>query len=76
VADGTVRDARNVLTQHGLNALFDAVVISEAVGAQKPDPSMFHRALASSASSPAATPARSWWEIASSAMSRAPASSA
>ncbi|MBA3421425.1 MAG: HAD-IA family hydrolase [Thermoleophilaceae bacterium] len=45
VADGTVRDARNVLAQHGLDALFDAVVISEAVGAQKPDPSIFHRAL-------------------------------
>lgn len=32
--------------QHGLDELFDAVVISEEVGAQKPDPSMFRRALA------------------------------
>lgn len=45
VADGRVRDARNVLAQHGLDELFDAVVISEEVGAQKPDPSMFRRAL-------------------------------
>lgn len=45
VADGEVPDARNVLAQHGLDELFDAVVISEEVGAQKPDPSMFSRAL-------------------------------
>ena len=45
VADGRVRDAGNVLAQHGLDELFDAVVISEEVGAQKPDPSMFRRAL-------------------------------
>jgi len=46
VADGEVRDARNVLRQHGLDELFDAVVLSEAVGTHKPDPEMFRRALA------------------------------
>jgi FMN phosphatase YigB (HAD superfamily) len=46
VADGDVRDARNVLRQHGLDELFDAIVISEAEGAQKPAPRMFERALA------------------------------
>jgi putative hydrolase of the HAD superfamily len=45
VADGEVRDARSALAQHGLGELFDAVVISEAVGARKPDPRMFRRAL-------------------------------
>ena len=45
VADGEVRDARNALVQHGLDELFDAVVISEAVGAQKPDARMFLRAV-------------------------------
>lgn len=45
VADGEVRDARGALAQHGLGELFDAVVISEAVGARKPDPRMFRRAL-------------------------------
>jgi len=46
VADGEARDARNALARHGLDELFDAVVISEAVGAHKPDPAMFRRALA------------------------------
>jgi FMN phosphatase YigB (HAD superfamily) len=45
VADGDVRDARNVLRQHALDELFDAIVISEAEGALKPDPRMFERAL-------------------------------
>jgi HAD superfamily hydrolase (TIGR01549 family) len=45
VADGEVRDARKVLAQHGLDRLFDAIVISEAVGTHKPDPRMFRRAL-------------------------------
>ena len=45
VADGEVRDAHNVLRQHGLDELFDAVVISEALGTHKPDPEMFRRAL-------------------------------
>jgi FMN phosphatase YigB (HAD superfamily) len=45
VADGNMRDARNALAQHGLDRLFDAIVISEAVGASKPDPRMFRRAL-------------------------------
>jgi putative hydrolase of the HAD superfamily len=46
VADGEVRDARNALAEHGLDELFDTVVISEAVGARKPNPRMFLRALA------------------------------
>jgi HAD superfamily hydrolase (TIGR01549 family) len=46
VADGEVRDARNALAAHGLDELFDAVVISEALGARKPDAAIFRRALA------------------------------
>ena len=45
VADGEVEDANNVLAQHGLDELFDAVAISEEVGVQKPHPAIFRRAL-------------------------------
>ena len=45
IADGDVRDARNALAQHGLDEMFDAIAISEAVGARKPEPEIFRRAL-------------------------------
>jgi putative hydrolase of the HAD superfamily len=49
---GLVADSRpltpvNVLRQHGIQALFDTVVVSEVVGARKPDAVMFTTALAS-----------------------------
>jgi putative hydrolase of the HAD superfamily len=45
VADGRPGTYRNVLGQYGLYDLFDAVAISEEVGAEKPDPRLFEHAL-------------------------------
>lgn len=45
VADGRPGTYSNVLTQHGLYQLFDAHVISEHLGVEKPDPRMFTEAL-------------------------------
>jgi putative hydrolase of the HAD superfamily len=45
VADGPSADIRRGLEQHGLERFFGAVAISEEVGAEKPDPSMFLHAL-------------------------------
>jgi putative hydrolase of the HAD superfamily len=45
VADGRPNTYTNVLTQHGLYALFDAFAISEQVGVEKPDPRIFVHAL-------------------------------
>lgn len=45
VADTRPATARNVLRQHGIHEMFDAVVISEELNAEKPDPAMFLAAL-------------------------------
>ncbi len=45
VADGRPGTYHNVLHQHGLYHLFDALAISELVGVEKPDSRMFHTAL-------------------------------
>jgi len=46
VSDGQVEGARRILRQHGLEqGLFDTIVISEAVGVQKPDRRIFQAAL-------------------------------
>ena len=45
VADGLVRSFRNTMAQHGLDHVFAAEAISEAVGAEKPDPRMFQAAM-------------------------------
>ena len=45
VADGLVASFHNTMTQHGLDHVFAAKAISEAVGAQKPDARMFQRAM-------------------------------
>ncbi len=46
VSDGQVEGARRILRQHKLEqGLFDTIVISEAVGVQKPDRRMFQAAL-------------------------------
>ena len=45
VADGRPATYANVLGQHGLYDLFDAVAISEEVEVEKPDPRMFTYAL-------------------------------
>jgi putative hydrolase of the HAD superfamily len=45
VADARPRTPENVLRQHGLYDLFDAVAVSEVVGASKPDPRIFRAAL-------------------------------
>jgi HAD superfamily hydrolase (TIGR01549 family) len=45
VADGEVDESRILRVRHGLEDLFAAVVISEAVGASKPDPRPFQTAL-------------------------------
>ena len=45
VADTRSKTAWNVLHQHGLYDLFDALAISEQVGCEKPDPRIFRVAL-------------------------------
>src|SRR5450759_2754250 len=45
VADTRIKTAWNVLHQHNLYDLFDALAISEEVGAEKPDPHIFCAAL-------------------------------
>ena len=45
VADGLVQSFHNTMTQHGLDHIFAAKAISEAVGAEKPDPRMFQAAM-------------------------------
>jgi HAD superfamily hydrolase (TIGR01549 family) len=45
VADGPVKSFQNILGQYDLFDLFDTFAISEAVGAEKPEPAMFHHAL-------------------------------
>jgi putative hydrolase of the HAD superfamily len=46
IADGPAATFRNNLGPYGLYELFDAVAISETVGVCKPDPRIFHHALA------------------------------
>lgn len=45
VSNGPVGNVRNVLSQHSLYDLFDAFAVSEALGVEKPDSSIFIRAL-------------------------------
>ncbi len=45
VADGLAESFRNSMRQNGLSHLFDAWVVSETVGREKPDPLMFRRAM-------------------------------
>lgn len=45
VADGETQSFRNVFRLNGLDACFDAWIISEEVGVQKPAPAMFERAM-------------------------------
>ena len=45
VADGLVQSFHNTMTQHGLEHIFAAKAISEAVGAEKPDARMFQCAM-------------------------------
>lgn len=52
LTNGTGRQQRAKLERTGLAALLDAVVISEEVGASKPDPAIFAAALAQAPSAP------------------------
>jgi putative hydrolase of the HAD superfamily len=45
VADGEVESMDNVYRQHKLEDCFNARIISQAVGASKPDPAMFQAAM-------------------------------
>lgn len=45
VADGLVQSFHNTMTQHGLEHIFAAKAISEAVGAEKPDARIFQSAM-------------------------------
>ena len=45
VADGTVQSFHNTMTENGLDDIFSARIISEAVGAEKPDGRMFRAAM-------------------------------
>lgn len=45
VADGLVQSFHNTMTQHGLDDIFSAHIISERVGEQKPSPRMFQAAM-------------------------------
>lgn len=44
VADGLVKSFHNMMDQHGLSHVFSKWIISEEVGADKPDPAMFEAA--------------------------------
>lgn len=46
VADGPAGTFHNILSQHGLYDVFDAFAISQEVGVIKPDPLIFHHAMA------------------------------
>jgi putative hydrolase of the HAD superfamily len=46
ITNGSIWSQQMKLDSLGLNALFDVVLISEAEGIRKPDPAIFHRALA------------------------------
>ncbi|MDR1637799.1 MAG: HAD family hydrolase [Treponema sp.] len=45
VADAEVKSMENVYRQHKLEDCFDAQIISETLGASKPDPAMFRAAM-------------------------------
>ena len=45
VADGLVQSFKNSMEQHGLDDVFAAKVISQAVGERKPSPKMFQTAM-------------------------------
>ena len=45
VADGLDASFKNMMRQHGLTGIFDAWIVSERVGADKPDPVMFRAAM-------------------------------
>lgn len=45
VADGLVQSFHNTMTQHGLDDIFTAKIISERIGEQKPSRKMFQAAL-------------------------------
>ena len=45
VADGTVQSFANTMRENGLDDIFAARIISEAVGAEKPDGRMFRAAM-------------------------------
>jgi len=45
VADGLVESFHNTMTRNGLDHIFAARAISEAVGAEKPDPRLFRSAM-------------------------------
>ena len=45
VADGLDASFKNMMRQHGLTGIFDAWIVSELVGADKPDPAMFRAAM-------------------------------
>ena len=45
VADGTVQSFHNTMTQHDMEHIFAARIISEAIGEDKPSPKMFAAAM-------------------------------
>ena len=45
VADGLVESFHNTMTENGLDDIFSARIISEAIGAEKPDGRMFRAAM-------------------------------
>lgn len=45
VADGLVRSFHNTMEENGLDGIFSAWIISEAVGEDKPSPKMFQAAM-------------------------------
>ena len=46
VADGLAQSFRNTMEENGLDSIFSAWIISEAVGEDKPSPKMFSAAMA------------------------------
>lgn len=55
LSNTTAREPEPLLARHGLEGLFDDVILSAAVGLVKPDPAIYHLALARLGTAPGAT---------------------
>jgi putative hydrolase of the HAD superfamily len=55
LSNTTARDPEPLLRRHGLEGLFDVVILSAAVGLVKPDPAIYHLALERLGTAPGAT---------------------
>jgi epoxide hydrolase-like predicted phosphatase len=62
LSNTSAADPQHILGRHGLDGLFDAVILSAAVGLAKPDPAIYRLALARLGTAPEATVFIDDWE--------------